>query len=175
MPRHRAIVELEAAEVNAREALMLFEFCSGGSVYALIEKRLAQRRPLQEAEVWAIFHAACEATEHCHSQSPAIIHRDLKVENLLVADRGVVLCDFGSATTHVWTPNASSSERRACEEDVNNNTTMSYRSPEMADLYSGHAITERSDVWALGVLLYRLAYFEPPWDTGERRARARTM
>ncbi len=78
LPRHRAIVELVASDVSSKEALLLFEFCSGGSVYHLIERRLEQRRPLGEAEVWAIFHAACEAVEHMHSQEPPILHRDLK-------------------------------------------------------------------------------------------------
>ena len=163
LPRHRAIVELVDSEVNRKEALLLFELCSGGSVYHLIERRLEQRRPLGEDEVWAIFHACCEAVEHCHIQNPPVQHRDLKVENLLLAKRGVVLCDFGSATTHVWNTK-SSQERRAAEEDINNNTTMSYRAPEMADLYGGYLITEKCDIWALGVLLYRLAYFEPPWE-----------
>jgi AP2-associated kinase len=163
--KHRAIVELVTSQVNSREALLVFEYCAGGSVYSLIEQRLSQRRPLTEPEIWSIYHAACEAVECLHSQEPPIIHRDLKVENLLISDHGVVLCDFGSATTKVWNPNLSASERRYAEDDINNNTTMSYRSPEMADLYSGHKITEKSDVWALGVLLYRLAYFEPPWET----------
>ncbi len=163
IPRHRALVELVGAEVSSKEALLLFEYCGGGSVYSLIERRLEQQRPLGEEEVWAVYHAACEAVEHLHTQTPPIIHRDLKVENLLLAKRGVVLCDFGSATTHVYNTQ-SAAERRAAEDDINNNTTMSYRSPEMADLFCGKRISEKSDVWALGVLLYRLAYFEPPWE-----------
>ncbi len=77
IPRHRALVELVASEVSAREALLVFEFCDGGSVYSLIERRLEQNRPLREDEVWAIYHAACEAVEHLHTQNPPIIHRDL--------------------------------------------------------------------------------------------------
>ena len=80
------------------------------------------------------------------------------------------MCDFGSATTRVWRPNSSSSERRQAEDDINNYTTMSYRSPEMADLYQGYEINEKSDIWALGVLLYRLAYFEPPWEADSNLA-----
>ena len=163
LPRHRAIVELVASEINSKEALLLFEFCGGGSVYQLIERRLEQRRPLGEDEIWAIYHACCEAIEHCHSQDPPVQHRDIKVENLLLAKRGIVLCDFGSATTHVW-DTKNGQNRRMAEEDINNNTTMSYRSPEMADLYGGNRITEKSDIWALGVLLYRLSYFEAPWE-----------
>lgn len=90
VPRHRAIVELVASELSSKEALLMFEFCGGGSVYSLIERRLEQRRPLKEDEVWAIFHATCEAVEHLHSQEPPIIHRDLKGESLFVG----VVCSF---------------------------------------------------------------------------------
>jgi serine/threonine protein kinase len=88
IPRHRALVELVASEITSREALLVFEFCDGGSVYSLIEKRLEQNRPLREDEVWAIYHAACEAVEHLHSMTPPVIHRDLvrkeEIEMLVV-------------------------------------------------------------------------------------------
>jgi serine/threonine protein kinase len=84
LPRHRAIVELVAADISSQEALILFEFCGGGSVYHLIERRLEQGRPLGENEVWAIFHATCEAVEHMHSQTPVILHRDLVGISLLL-------------------------------------------------------------------------------------------
>lgn len=42
-------------------------------------------------------------------------------------------------------------------------TTLSYRSPEMVDLYSGKSITTKSDIWALGCLLYKLCFFSLPF------------
>jgi serine/threonine protein kinase len=42
-------------------------------------------------------------------------------------------------------------------------TTLSYRAPEMVDLYSGVPIDPKSDCWALGVLLYKLCYFTLPF------------
>jgi serine/threonine protein kinase len=87
IPRHRAVVELVASEVSSKEALLLFEYCGGGSVYSLIERRLEQGRPLGEDEVWAVYHAACEAVEHLHSQQPPVIHRDLKGTQFLLCLR----------------------------------------------------------------------------------------
>ncbi|KAI5292006.1 hypothetical protein KEM52_006688 [Ascosphaera acerosa] len=41
---------------------------------------------------------------------------------------------------------------------------MQYRSPEMVDFYRGDAIDEKSDIWALGVFLYKLCYYTTPFE-----------
>ena len=40
---------------------------------------------------------------------------------------------------------------------------MAYRSPEMVDLYSNKPINTKSDIWALGCLLYKLCYYSTPF------------
>lgn len=45
-------------------------------------------------------------------------------------------------------------------EDVDTNTTIQYRAPEQADLYSRKRVDERVDNWALGVFLYKLLFFD---------------
>ncbi len=49
------------------------------------------------------------------------------------------------------------------EEEIKKYTTLSYRSPEMIDLYSGRPITTKCDIWALGCLLYKLCFFSLPF------------
>jgi len=61
----------------------------------------------------------------------------------------------------------SKSEKQEAEEDIQKNTTLAYRSPEMCDLYSGDPINEKSDVWALGCILYKLCYFKGPFEDAE--------
>jgi AP2-associated kinase len=112
----------------------------------MIESRYHTSNFLQESELWRIFKEICEAVEYCHRQSPPISHRDLKVENVLVNDRGEYrLCDFGSATTTNYHPSDERS-RNIALNDIEKNTTMSYRAPEMIDLYRGQPINEKADI-----------------------------
>lgn len=58
-----------------------------------------------ESLVLKIFTDTCEAVAKLHHADPPVIHRDLKVENILRSDRGdFVLCDYGSATRSVVIP-----------------------------------------------------------------------
>lgn len=69
-----------------------------------------------------------------------------QVENILLADSGhYVLCDFGSATGKVLNPSTQGASM--VEEEIKKYTTLSYRAPEMVDMYSGQAITTKADIW----------------------------
>jgi serine/threonine protein kinase len=87
-----------------------------------------------------------------------LLHSDV----LIGRNGEMKLCDFGSATTQVMRPQ-NGREVCVCEEEIQRFTTLLYRSPEMIDLYSGHAVDEQADVWALGVLLYKLAFLFMPF------------
>lgn len=56
-----------------------------------------------------------------------------------------VICDFGSATGRVLNP--SNHGATAVEEEIKRYTTLSYRSPEMVDMYCGKPITTKADIW----------------------------
>ncbi|XP_055353970.1 AP2-associated protein kinase 1-like [Paramacrobiotus metropolitanus] len=151
-------------KANVEEYLILTEFCSGGQVISLLKNR---ELPLSVPDVLTIFYQTCKAVQHMHKQSPAIIHRDLKVENLLIGeDRKVKLCDFGSATTETHAPDMSweSLRRNLVEEEMTRNTTPMYRAPEMLDLYNNYPINEKLDIWALGCILYTLCYMVHPFE-----------
>ena len=85
------------------------------------------------------------------------------MENVLQGDNGdFVLCDFGSATGKILDPKTHSVQM--VEEEIKKYTTLSYRAPEMIDLYTlAQPITTKSDVWALGCFLYKLCFFTLPF------------
>ncbi|XP_054205587.1 cyclin-G-associated kinase isoform X38 [Homo sapiens] len=134
-------------------------------------KKMESRGPLSCDTVLKIFYQTCRAVQHMHRQKPPIIHRDLKVENLLLSNQGTIkLCDFGSATTISHYPDYSwSAQRRALvEEEITRNTTPMYRTPEIIDLYSNFPIGEKQDIWALGCILYLLCFRQHPFEDGAK-------
>ncbi|XP_073181306.1 AP2-associated protein kinase 1 isoform X3 [Lepidochelys kempii] len=146
------------------EVLILMDFCRGGQVVNLMNQRL--QTGFTENEVLQIFCDTCEAVARLHQCKTPIIHRDLKVENILLHDRGhYVLCDFGSATNKFQNPQTEGVN--AVEEEIKKYTTLSYRAPEMVNLYSGQLITTKADIWALGCLLYKLCYFTLPFGESQ--------
>ncbi|XP_071435416.1 AP2-associated protein kinase 1 isoform X6 [Pithys albifrons albifrons] len=146
------------------EVLILMDFCRGGQVVNLMNQRL--QTGFTEGEVLQIFCDTCEAVARLHQCKTPIIHRDLKVENILLHDRGhYVLCDFGSATNKFQNPQTEGVN--AVEEEIKKYTTLSYRAPEMVNLYSGKLITTKADIWALGCLLYKLCYFTLPFGESQ--------
>ncbi|XP_073647382.1 AP2-associated protein kinase 1 isoform X1 [Tursiops truncatus] len=146
------------------EVLILMDFCRGGQVVNLMNQRL--QTGFTENEVLQIFCDTCEAVACLHQCKTPIIHRDLKVENILLHDRGhYVLCDFGSATNKFQNPQTEGVN--AVEDEIKKYTTLSYRAPEMVNLYSGKIITTKADIWALGCLLYKLCYFTLPFGESQ--------
>ncbi|KAM5227580.1 AP2-associated protein kinase 1 isoform 4-T4 [Ctenodactylus gundi] len=146
------------------EVLILMDFCRGGQVVNLMNQRL--QTGFTETEVLQIFCDTCEAVARLHQCKTPIIHRDLKVENILLHDRGhYVLCDFGSATNKFQNPQVEGVN--AVEDEIKKYTTLSYRAPEMVNLYSGKIITTKADIWALGCLLYKLCYFTLPFGESQ--------
>uniref|UniRef100_A0A671L5J7 BMP-2-inducible protein kinase-like n=1 Tax=Sinocyclocheilus anshuiensis TaxID=1608454 RepID=A0A671L5J7_9TELE len=105
---HKNIVRYLDSTTNAVgdsvwEVLILMEYCKAGQVVKQMNQRL--HIGFTEAEVLNIFCDACEAVARLHQCKTPIIHRDLKVENILLNDQGnYVLCDFGSATHKVLLP-----------------------------------------------------------------------
>ncbi|CAF96149.1 unnamed protein product, partial [Tetraodon nigroviridis] len=184
---HKNIVNYLDSTINVVsdsvwEVLILMEYCKAGQVVKQMNQRL--NVGFSEAEVLHIFCDTCEAVARLHQCKTPIIHRDLKpgsvivisfvalclesskVENILLNDQGnYVLCDFGSATHKILVPHKDGVT--AVEDEIKKYTTLSYRAPEMINLYAGKAITTKADIWALGCLLYKLCFFTLPFGESQ--------
>jgi serine/threonine protein kinase/Tol biopolymer transport system component len=95
-----------------------------------------------------------EAVEHAHRQG--ILHRDLKSANVMVsAESQAKVLDFGLASRIPAAELETLTQTRVAEADVGSLAgTLPYLAPE---LLRGNAASKRTDVWALGVLLYEIA------------------
>uniref|UniRef100_A0A671LYC0 Cyclin-G-associated kinase-like n=1 Tax=Sinocyclocheilus anshuiensis TaxID=1608454 RepID=A0A671LYC0_9TELE len=162
-------ISKEESDTGQAEFLILTELCRGQLVDFV--KKVEQRGPMSCDTVLKIFYQSCRAVQHMHKQSPPVIHRDLKIENLLISHQGTIkLCDFGSATTLAHYPDYSWSahKRSMVEDEITRNTTPAYRTPEMIDLYSNYPINEKQDIWALGCILYLLCFKQHPFEEGAK-------
>uniref|UniRef100_A0A672N2X7 Cyclin-G-associated kinase n=1 Tax=Sinocyclocheilus grahami TaxID=75366 RepID=A0A672N2X7_SINGR len=164
-----ASISKEESDTGQAEFLILTELCRGQLVDLV--KKVEQRGPMLCDTLLKIFYQSCRAVQHMHKQSPPVIHRDLKIENLLISHQGTIkLCDFGSATIVAHYPDYSWSahKRSMVEDEITRNTTPAYRTPEMIDLYSNYPINEKQDIWALGCILYLLCFKQHPFEEGAK-------
>lgn len=106
------------------------------------------KKDMAEQECHFIFKQVVQAIFHLHKHG--IVHRDIKDENVIVDERGIIkLIDFGSAGYTKLGP-----------FDVFVGT-IDYASPEVlrGEKYEG----KPQDIWALGILLYTILYKENPF------------
>ena len=114
------------------------EFISG----ATLQERIEQA-PLPLEEAVQIASQVAEALKAAHAKD--IVHRDIKSANVMMTDEGVAkVLDFGLAKT---------SQSTMLTRMGSTLGTVSYMSPEQA---RGEEVDGRTDLWALGVLLYEM-------------------
>jgi len=125
------------------------------TLHGRLQKAFQTKTPLEEKELYKVASDVVAGLSRLHHCTTPIIHRDLKVENILFDGEAYLICDFGSATARVWDPKVHSVT--AIIEDLEKYTTLAYRAPEMVDLYSDRGtLNTKTDIWALGVLLFKV-------------------
>ncbi|EEB19902.1 Actin-regulating kinase, putative [Pediculus humanus corporis] len=164
LSNHRNIIGYVGSSIThtgggVYEVLLLMPYCKTHVLQLMNQK---MQTGFTEKEILDIFTDVCQAVSRLHHCQTPVIHRDLKVENILQSDQGqFVLCDFGSATGKILHPAVQGVAQ--VEEEINKYTTLSYRAPEMVHLYGDQQITTKADIWALGCLLYKLCFFSLPF------------
>jgi non-specific serine/threonine protein kinase/serine/threonine-protein kinase len=153
---------LDAGAAEDGTPYFVMEYVDGAPITDYCDRQ--RLRPRERLEVFA---RLCEAIEHAHRRG--ILHRDLKPSNILIVDgpdgpRPKVI-DFGVARA---------TAQRRLEWSVFTEFgrligTPEYMSPEQADLEHDDLDT-RSDVYALGVILYELLVGRTPHDAISLRA-----
>ena len=120
-------------------------------------------RPLPEKEVARLGSDVAAALEEAHERG--VVHRDLKPANIIVSPKGrVKVLDFGLAQL---SGTAADLEQTTTRSESGFEGTLPYMAPEQV---RGEAIDARTDVYALGVVLYEMATGRRPFDETAQRA-----
>src|SRR6476660_6410329 len=131
-------------------------FVEGESLRA----RLNREKQLPVADALRIATEVAGALDYAHRHG--VIHRDIKPENILLHDGSALVADFGIALA------ANKAGGNRMTETGMSLGTPHYMSPEQA--MGEREITARSDVYALGCVLYEMLTGAPPFDGATAQA-----
>lgn len=142
---------LDGGKTNEGLPYLIMEYIDGVPITEYCESgKLSVHQKLE------LFISVCNAVEYAHQN--LIIHRDIKPENILVNSEGrVKLLDFGVSKL---LEDNSSSENSGLTKTGTWHLTPEYASPEQIN---GENINTSSDIYSLGVLLYRIISQQNPY------------
>jgi hypothetical protein len=150
---HPNIVPIYSAAERAGVVYFTMGYVHGES----LAERLQREGPLDAAGAVAVIRQLALALEAAHAQG--VVHRDIKAENVLLDMAGrAVVTDFGIARVSEAQPLTATGTVLG---------TVQYMSPE---LVTGEALDGRSDLYALGVLLFRMLTGRFPFERNSASA-----
>ncbi|EDV47505.1 serine/threonine-protein kinase Nek2 [Drosophila erecta] len=153
--QHPNIVQYYHHLVNreAKSVYIVMECCAGGDLAQIVQRARSQRKRFEEPYIWRVLFQLCRALQVCHNKIPngTILHRDIKPANIFLDAAGnAKLGDFGLARML----------RRDQSFAASFVGTPHYMSPE---LVKGRKYDRKSDVWAVGCLVYEMCALRPPF------------
>ena len=151
---HPGLVRVSDFFQEGRSHYLVMDYVDGLDLLelAIEAEKTGKLLPIADVCDWMV--QVCDAVAYLHRQSPPIIHRDIKPNNIRLNSAGrAILVDFGIAKI----------DPRAKTEVMAKATSEGYSPPEQ---YAGVTGTDaRSDVYALGATLYALLAVKPPPDS----------
>jgi len=146
---HESIVKAHAFFETESECAIMMDVVPGGDCQQLLQRQGA----LSEQTVFPMVRQLHSALRHLHGLQ--VIHRDVKLENVLIDTRAmryeVKLCDFGHAC-----------HMDEAARDRSFFGTPGYTAPEVV---RGPVWSAAADVWAMGVVMYALLANALPFET----------
>jgi serine/threonine protein kinase len=153
--RHPNILHILDSDDRGPFLYFVMPYVAGDSLEALVQRE----GPLPVDRVLEIARDLAAAIDYAHGEG--ILHRDIKPGNVLLEKQRALVCDFGIARAI----------ETASEEPISSSGlvigTPAYMSPEQA--ISGQ-LDRRSDIYALGCVVYEMLAGEPPFTGASYQA-----
>ena len=145
---HHAIVNFIEAYGVGPELWVVMEYIDGG---ALTDVIFANENVMTEVHIAVICRVVLEGLEYLHNRPQAIIHRDIKSDNILVGtDASIKITDFGFS--------AQVSAQQQKRQTVAG--TSYWMAPEVI---KGELYGPKVDIWSLGIMAHEMWEGEPPY------------
>ncbi|XP_027266142.1 serine/threonine-protein kinase 33 isoform X2 [Cricetulus griseus] len=154
--KHKHIIHLEQVFETPKQMYLVMELCEDGELKGVLDKK----GHFSENETRLIIQSLASAIAYLHNKD--IVHRDLKLENIMVKSSftddnnemnlNIKVTDFGLAVKK----HGSRSEgmmQTTCGTPI-------YMAPEVIN---AHEYSQQCDIWSIGVIMYLLLCGEPPF------------
>jgi len=149
---HEHLIHLEEIYETSKRMYLVMELCDAGGV----EKLLEQKKRFSEKETWTVINQLAHAVAYLHDSD--IVHRDLKLENILLSQPignellNIKLTDFGLSYVRGGV-GSDSMMQSVCGTPI-------YMAPEVID---DLGYSQQCDIWSIGVIMYTLLTGRPPF------------
>jgi eukaryotic-like serine/threonine-protein kinase len=150
---HPNLVQVHDLELIGDANYIVLEFVRGKSL-----REWLVRGPMSPPQVFAVMHGVLQALDYAHKH--AVVHRDMKPENVLLSDEGMVkVADFGIARLTDDTGVGGTATKTGTTVG-----TPQYMSPEQV---ASSKVDGRSDLYSAGIMFYELVVGQPPFTATE--------
>ena len=150
---HPNLVQVHDMELMGNINYLVLEFVRGRSL-----RDLMIQSQLPPPQVFAVMHGVLQALDYAHRH--AIVHRDMKPENVLISDEGMVkVADFGIARLTDDTGVGGTATKTGTTVG-----TPQYMSPEQV---ASSKVDGRSDLYSAGIMFYELVVGRPPFTASD--------
>ncbi|XP_078076859.1 serine/threonine-protein kinase 33 isoform X1 [Mustelus asterias] len=153
---HEHIIHLEEVFETPKRVYLVTEVCEGGELSTILHRK----KRLSEKETRHVIRSLASAIAYLHKND--IVHRDLKLENILVKNNesnseidmklNIKVTDFGLSVQKGGV-GSDKMLQATCG-------TPLYMAPEVL---SAHQYTQQCDTWSIGVIMYTLLSGDPPF------------
>ena len=139
--------------------LLLMEYCQYQTLYDVIKQNFNTKQILNDSLIYSYIYQIALGIKSIHKNN--YYHRDIRPENILFKEKDkIVICDFGSATNQYYPSIINNNKNNNLTNnilfEISDKTKLFYRAPEEIKINCNYPLSEKVDIYALGIILFML-------------------